>query len=135
SIDEGFCIIEVLFDKDNKPYDYRYLEVNRAFEKQTGLQKATGKTMRELVPEHEQYWFDRYGQVARTGKPARFENAANALGHYYEVYVFPTGEPGKNMVAVLFNDIKERKQNEERQSFLLKLSDTLLPLADSIDIE
>jgi PAS domain S-box-containing protein len=49
SIDEGFCVIELMFDENNKPYDYRFLEINPAFEKQTGLQDAEGKTMRQLV--------------------------------------------------------------------------------------
>ena len=31
SIDQGFCIIEMIFDAGGKPVDYRFLEVNRAF--------------------------------------------------------------------------------------------------------
>lgn len=110
SIDEGFCIIEVLLDKNEKPFDYRFLEANKAFEKQTGLTNVIGKTMKEMVPKHEHYWFDIYGKVAKTGEPARFENEAKALGAYYEVYAFPAG---KNLVAVLFNNIIERKKAEE----------------------
>lgn len=130
SIDEGFCIIEVLFDDKDLPYDYRFLEVNASFEKQTGLKNAVGKTIRELAPEHEQHWFDIYGRIAKTGKAERFENEAKAIQHYYEVYAFCIGSAGENQVAVLFNDVSERKQEKERQAFLLKLSDTIRPLAD-----
>ena len=114
SIDSGFCILEVLFNENEVPYDYRFLEANNAFEKQTGLKDAVGKSMKELAPEHEQYWFDIYGRIAKTRESERFENEAKALGIYYEVYAFPVGEPEENRVGVLFNDITERKQTEEK---------------------
>ena len=78
AIDEGFCIIEVIFDENEKPIDYRFLEVNPAFEKQTGLIDAQGKRMRELAPKHEDHWFDIYGEIALTGQPVRFVNRAEA---------------------------------------------------------
>jgi len=53
-----------------------FLEFNPAFEEQTGLHEAHGKLMRELVPEHEEHWFEIYGKVALTGEPAHFENEA-----------------------------------------------------------
>ena len=61
SIDEGFCVIEMIFDEQGKPVDYRFLEINPSFEKQTGLSDALGKRMRELAPEHEEHWFETYG--------------------------------------------------------------------------
>jgi|GEM_PF-7114726 len=86
SVDEGFCIIEMLFDADGRPVDYRFLEVNPAFERQTGLHEAEGKLMRDLAPEHEAHWFETYGKVASTGEPARFVNEAKALKRWYDVY-------------------------------------------------
>jgi PAS domain-containing protein len=82
---EGFCTIEVIFDAHGKPVDYRFLEINPAFERQTGMVNAQGKLMRELAPNHEQHWFDIYGRVATTGETARFENEARALGRTFEV--------------------------------------------------
>ena len=79
SLIEGFCIIEMVFDADNKPVDYRFLEINEAFEKQTGLHDAQGKLMRDLAPDHEEHWFEIYGKIALTGEPAEFENEAKAL--------------------------------------------------------
>src|SRR5205823_947412 len=64
SIDEGFCVIEMIFDETEKPVDYRFLEINPAFEQQTGLANARGRRMRELAPQHEQHWYDIYGKVA-----------------------------------------------------------------------
>jgi len=105
SIDEGFCIVEVIFDDQNTPLDYRFLEMNPAFENQTGLYNAQGKLMRELAPDHEQHWFDIYGRIALTGIPERFENEAKALGRYYSVYAYRVEKPEKHRVAILFLDI------------------------------
>jgi PAS domain S-box-containing protein len=111
SIDEGFCIIEVLFDGD-RATDYRFLEVNPAFERQTGIKNAAGRRMREIAPEHEEHWFQIYGRIALTGEPRRFENPAEALGRFFDVYAFRTGAPEQRRVAILFTDISERKRAE-----------------------
>jgi len=108
SIDEGFCIIEILFDRNERPVDYCFLEVNTAFERQTGIVNPTGRRMREIAPLHEDYWFEIFGKVATTGEPVRFENHAKQLNHWYEVYAFRT-DPEQRQVAVLFKDIDARK--------------------------
>ncbi len=113
SIDEGFCIIQMIFDEQEKPVDYRFLEVNPSFEKQTGLRDAPGKRMRELAPRHEAYWFEIYGRIAVTGEAARFQNRAEQLHRMYDVYAFRLGDPKKRQVAILFNDITERQQMEK----------------------
>lgn len=113
SIDEGFCVIEVLFDADDTPVDYRFIEINPAFERQTGLSDALGKRMRELAPNHEEHWFRIYGEVAQTGRSVRFENRAEALHRWYDVYAFRVGRPEQRLVAVLFNDISQRKLAEQ----------------------
>lgn len=113
AMDQGFCIIEMLFDSRQKPLDYRFLEVNAAFEKQTGLKDARGKRMRELAPAHEQHWFDIYGRIALSGESIRFENCAEALGRWFEVYAFRVGRPENRHVAIFFNDITQRKRAGE----------------------
>src|SRR5438034_1612005 len=114
SIDECFCTIEVLFDGNDNPIDYRFLEVNPSFEKQTGIQNARGRRMREIAPQHEEHWFETYGRIALTGEPVRFENQAAQLQRWYDVYAFRVGEPGDRKVAILFNDITERKHAEAK---------------------
>ncbi len=89
SMEEGYCVIEMIFDGQNRPMDYRFVDVNPAFEKQTGIKQAKGRSMREIAPTHEQYWFDTYGQVALNGESIRFENQAAALNRWYEVLAFP----------------------------------------------
>ncbi|OWW22543.1 hypothetical protein AYR66_26605 [Noviherbaspirillum denitrificans] len=113
SIDEGFCIIEMHFDDKGKPVDYRFIETNPAFEKQTGLIDASGKTVRELVPDLDAHWFEIYGNVALTGEPKRFVDEAVAMGRWFDVYAAPTGGPGSRRLAVLFTDITERKRTDE----------------------
>jgi PAS domain S-box-containing protein len=112
AMDQGFCIIEMIFDEEERALDYRFLEVNPAFVKQTGLVDAAGKRIRELVPGHEDYWFETFGHIARTGKPLRFINVAKKLGRWYDVYAFKIGRPEEDHVAVFFTDISERKRSE-----------------------
>ncbi len=110
---EGFCIVEVLLDAEGKPADYRFLEVNDAFERQTGLHDAVGKRMRELAPAHEEHWFEIYGKVALTGEPVRFINEASALNRWYDVHAYRVGEPEQRRVAIVFDDFSEFKRAEE----------------------
>jgi diguanylate cyclase (GGDEF)-like protein/PAS domain S-box-containing protein len=112
SIDEGFCILQVIFDDDDRPIDYRYVEINPVFERHTGFADALGRTVTELVPDIEPFWFDAYGSVALTGVPRRFVDHAESMGRWFDVYAFRIGEPHERKVAVLFNDITERKRAE-----------------------
>jgi PAS domain S-box-containing protein len=129
SMDQGFCTIEVIFDEIKNPVDYIFLEINNAFEKHTGLNNAVGQRMRELAPAHEQHWFDIYGKVALTGKSIRFENRAEALGRWYEVYAFRVGRAEHRQVAIFFNDITARKTTEQA---LRQSEEELRTLANSI---
>lgn len=113
SIDEGYCVIEMRIEPD-RPLDYRFLEVNRAFEQQSTLVDAQGKWMRELRPDHEEHWFEIYRDVALTGQPIRFEHCGRALnGRCFSLYAFRIGAPDQRQVAVLFSDITERKRVEQ----------------------
>lgn len=137
SIDQGFCIIEMIYNENDFPVDYRFLDVNSVFEMQTGLKNAAGKTIRQMVPNHEEHWFKIYGDVAKTGKPTHFENEAAHLidGVWYDVYAFPVGKPQDRQVGIIFSNITERKKSEEKKSFLLKLIDAIGPLSDPAEIE
>jgi signal transduction histidine kinase/ActR/RegA family two-component response regulator len=126
SIDEGFCVIHVLFDAKGGAHDYVFTETNPAFERQTGLHTAVGRSMKSLAPEHEEHWFRIYGDVARTGRAVRFEEEARALARWYDVYAFRVGDAGQDLVAILFNDISGRKALESaihRQNEQLREAD------------
>jgi PAS domain S-box-containing protein len=100
----------MIFEAANRPVDYRFLEINPMFEKQTGLKDAMGKTARELVPDLEALWFEIYGKVALTGEPIRFVEGSQAMGRWFEVYAFRLGGNESRRVAILFTDITQQRQ-------------------------
>jgi len=108
----GFALHEIILDAEGKPCDYRFLEINPAFERLTGLRAADliGKTQLEVMPNSEPYWAETYGQVALTGKPISFENYSAALNKHYQVNAY-SPEPMK--FATIFLDITERKLAED----------------------
>jgi two-component system CheB/CheR fusion protein len=137
SIDEGFGLIEMIYDETGggAATDIRYLEVNQNFERLTGVPNAAGRLTSEIVPGLEPYWFEDYNKVAQTGEPMRIENYNEFTGRWYTSYASRVGGAGSRLVAIVFQDITERKQNEQRQEFLLKLSDALRPLTDTLQIQ
>ena len=131
SMDEGYCIIEMIFDEHEKPVDWRYLEVNPSFAKHNGMHEVTGKRILELVPDIEAHWFDIYGKVALTGEPIRFVSQSVALaGRWFDLYAFRVGGPDSRKIAVLFINITARRQAEAQQEQL----DRIL-LDKNIDLE
>lgn len=121
SMDEGYCIIEMIYDKHGNPVDHRFIEVNNSFEKHSGLKKVVGKTIRELAPDLETFWFDKFSHVAETGEPARFEGFAKHLGQrWFNVYAFRFGKAKEHKVALIFNDITETKIAQKEREHLLR---------------
>ncbi len=112
AVDSGFCVIEMRFDEAGRAVDYRFIEVNPAFATQTGLHDAVGRWASDVVPRLERSWFDTYGEVARTGRTVRFESGSVAMGRWFDVHALRVGEPEQARVAVLFNDITDRRRLE-----------------------
>jgi len=112
SMTEAFALHEIICDADGVPMDYRFLEINPAFEKQTTLprDKVVGRLVSEVLPGIGLEWIETYGKVALTGTPVRFENYSAPLERYYDVYAF---SPAPQQFATLFSDITERRRAEE----------------------
>jgi PAS domain S-box-containing protein len=134
---QGFCIFEMIYDDFGNAIDYRFLEVNQAFETHTGLVNAIGKTARELVPDLEQRWVDIYQKVAKTGETHHFEQGSIAMGRMFEVEAVRVGRVQNSQVALIFTDITERRQSEakmlqtaQRDEYRLMLTDALRDLDD-----
>lgn len=108
----GYALHEIICDDKDFPIDYRFLEVNPAFEKLTGLKAdwVLGHTVLELMPETEISWIEKYGKVALTGETIHFDNYSIELDAYYEVTAF---SPAPKQFATVFNDITKRKKAEE----------------------
>ncbi len=120
AIDEGFCIVELRFDRPDGRADYRVIEANPAFYAKTGFPKSIlGSWLREAAPTLEEHWYQTYGEVARTGAPTRFENQSEMLGRWFDVYAFPIHDPADRHVAILFNDITERKRHDAEMRLLV----------------
>lgn len=108
----GFALHEAILDENGKMVDYRFLEINPAFEKQTGLaaREIVGKRALEILPQLEPYWLERYGQVVASGQPMRYENFASPLNRWYEVLAY---RPVPGQFAVIVTEISDRKLQEE----------------------
>lgn len=112
SIDEGFCIIEMIYDDAGKPVDFRFVEANPAFVRQTGWTDAIGRTMRSIAPALEEFWFETYGRIDATGDPERFEHRVASIGAWFNVFAFRIGAPAEHRIAILFDDVEQRKRAE-----------------------
>jgi signal transduction histidine kinase/CheY-like chemotaxis protein len=108
AMDEGYCIIEVLFDTQHQPVDYRFIEVNGSFERQAGMRNVVGKRMLEFVSAIESLWLENYGKVARTGEGIRFSGEYKGLHRFFDVYAFRANGWPERHVAVLFADVTQR---------------------------
>jgi PAS domain S-box-containing protein len=108
---EGFAIHEIITDEGGRAADYRFLDVNAAFERLTGLKRenVVGRTLNEVLPGDDPKWLEMYGAVALSGKPVQFENYSPALARHYEVLAY---QPAPRQFAVIFMDITARKRAE-----------------------
>lgn len=114
SIDEGFYIIELIYDDSGNAIDYRFLEANPAAERHNGVRNPVGKTLREVVPSARIGWVKRYDDALQTGDAVRFSDYSPALGRWFDVSATRLGDASSRQVAILFNDVTERKRNEEK---------------------
>ncbi len=116
----GFASHEMVYDEKGNPVDYRFMQVNPAFEKLTGLkaEKIVGKTVKEVLPHTEAYWIEEYGKVAKTGKPLSCQNYSRELDKYYDVLAF---SPRKDAFAVIFSDVTQQKRLEYRRDLSNKV--------------
>ena len=137
TMQEGHVECEMIRDAQGRAVDYRVLSANPQYERLTGIpaERAVGRSARELLPELDAWWIETFDRVVTTGEATRFEQEAPTLGRWFEMRAFPFGG---DRFAVLFDDITERRraedarrEREQRQRFLLELSDRLRVEADA----
>ncbi len=117
----------MIFNEKGHPVDYEFIRINRVFEEFTGLkaENIIGRRVLEVLPDTEQYWIEKYGQVVVTGEPVEFENYSGALDRYYSVHAY---RPMKGHFVVSFIDITQQKKAEitvnETKLFYEKILET-----------
>ena len=112
SMDQGFYLSQILYDEKGIPFDYRYIDVNSAFEEIVGLKREQiiGKTYNEIVPpDPESKWLECFKRVAITGESESYTFPSKIYDCYFEVYAF---KPEDNKFCALVKDITERRQIE-----------------------
>ncbi|XMB72048.1 PAS domain S-box protein [Mycoplasmatota bacterium WC30] len=110
----GYAYHEMIFDESGKAVDYRFIEVNPAFEKITGLKSAgiIGKTILEVLPEikHDDFdWIAFYGDVVQNSKEVEFESYSTPLSSWYKINAY---SPEKNHFITIFRDSSENRKTE-----------------------
>jgi PAS domain S-box-containing protein len=113
TVEAAFAIVEVKFDENDTPVNYRFVEANPAFERQSGV-NLRGKWVTEHAPNLEPFWFETYGKVAKTGEPINFEEYADAFQRWFDVRAVRVGDPADRQIAIIFNDVTARRDAEER---------------------
>lgn len=111
NMEQGFALHEMIYDGSGTPVDYRFILINKSFERLTGLSanECIGKTVKTILPNVENYWIETYGNVAKTRTPVRYENYIEALNRYYDVVAY---SPKENFFAVVFTDVTKNKLYE-----------------------
>ena len=125
---EGYALCKMILDDAGKPTDWTYLMINPAFLQLTGMKDPTGMKVTDVIPnirEMNPELFDRYGNVALTGKPDKFEVNFIPLQKWLRISVF---SPAKEYFVAVFEDISETKRTEKA----LTMKDDLLLLTGEI---
>lgn len=129
SIDEGFCLIEMVDDEAGSTVDYRFLEVNRVYSRLTGQGDPTGKLGSEVAPGTEPSWLHDYDRVARTGEPLRVESFHESSGRWFTAHASRVGGVNSRRVAIVFQEVTERKRAE------VTLRESEARLREALEIE
>lgn len=110
-IQDAYALHELIYDENQNPVDYRFLDVNPAFEIFTGLEGGNmiGRTVREIIPDIEDFWIESYAKVVESGESIHFENYSAPLEKYYLVHAYKVSS---NRFVTLFQDTTETIKKE-----------------------
>ena len=134
TIDEGFALLELLFDQHGQVADLIYREVNPAFEQHSGLANATGKRASEVFPQTEPSWYATLSRVHQTGVAERMEGFNTDTQRWLTAHYSRVGGVGSPFIAVVFRDITQRKLHEGTAALLAQIGNDLSVLSAPDDI-
>ena len=111
SMSQGFALHEIIVSNDGKPINYKFLEINDPFQEIIGKKRddIIGKTVREVLPDIEDYWIENYGEVALSGQPKELEHFSKELKKYFKINAY---SPLSGQFAVIATDITNQKNTE-----------------------
>jgi len=115
---EGFAYCKILYDEDRRPCDLIYLDVNRAFERLSGLDNLVGKKVTEAIPgikEAHPELFEIYGRVALTGQSEKLEIDFKPLDIFLNISVF---SPAKDHFIAVFENVTSSKRSKHENQAL-----------------
>lgn len=129
----GYAYHKIILDGQDVPVDYEYIEVNRAFEKLTGLKRAEieGKKMTDFFPDIKNAsfdWIKYYGEVVLSGGEKEFEEYSEHLNKWFRVLIF---SPEKERLITQFVDISHEKGQLEEINNFFEINLDLLCIADT----
>jgi PAS domain S-box-containing protein len=128
SMIEGFALFETVLLPEPATMDFRFLALNPALERLLGLKRdeILGRLLHAVLPQLEERWLERFRQVATSGLAAFFEDHSQVLQRDASISVFC---PAAGQLAVLIEDISERKRIEEERRASEERFRTLTALA------
>jgi len=123
SIDQGFCIVDVIFDTEGKPVDYRFIETNPALKEQTGLDNIEGKLVSEVVKHVNKEFLDSACKAVLTGKPMNVTSRSKALDRWYDICMYKVGEENSKTVAFLYKDVSEEVREKKEMEKTIRMQE------------
>jgi PAS domain S-box-containing protein len=108
---EGVALHEMLYDGAG-PVDYRLMTVNPAYARHTGIavERAQGALASTLYGTGAPPFLKEYDHVARSGEPMTFDAFFPPMKKHFHI---AANSPGPGLFATVFEDITERKRQEE----------------------
>ncbi|MDH3392308.1 MAG: PAS domain-containing protein, partial [Desulfobulbaceae bacterium] len=124
----GFAYHKIILDGNNLPVDYKFMEVNDAFEKMTELrrQDIIEQKVTDVIPgikDSSFDWIGEFGKVALSGTTLHAEQYFDVTGRWYSLSAY---SPEEGYFAVVFEDITDRKQAELNREEYLKQRNSLM---------
>ena len=124
----GYALHRIVLDDDGKPVDYQFIDVNREFERMTGLKgdNILNKKVSDVLPgihDDEFDWISIYGDIALHGGEREFEQYSERLGRYYRVKTY---SPEKYYFTTIFDDVTIRTLLAQASHDFLRLRDNAI---------
>lgn len=107
----AFSLYKVINDSNEKPYNFIFTDVNKAFQKMTGLKKEDiiSKNIYEVLPKdiNSRYdWKTKFSEVISNNTDIYFEEFVPSLNKWLSVTVY---SPENGYIAAIFKDITEKQ--------------------------